>query len=412
MGSIYTGIDLGTDSIKICVVEKMRKGFKLLASVASPSSYIDGGEITNTKGCVEELKKALTSINDMLGIKINKAICLLNPINLRMDIIEGSTNVMDIENISGADISNLLNNAINDIDLEDNELVTSTPINFVIDGDRKVKDPKGLSGALLESKIVISSINKSSLYRVLEVLKLAGVDTVDICFKSTGDYYVLKNNNLDNQTGAIINIGEKSSNISIFNKGIQIKNSTINMGSLNVDKDISYIYNCSLDVARDLKENFAYATHDDADDSEKTTILDKENNSKTINQVELSRIVEARMKEILNLASNEIKNLTNRRISYIIVTGGLSEINGMDHLIDIYYGNTGILCYINIVGIRHNKYSSVLGGCMYFDDKLSFREKKYNMVSNEDISEIVSIDGDVGYSNNNIISRVFGHFFD
>ena len=117
------------------------------------------------------------------------------------------------------------------------------------------------------------------------------------------------------------------------------------------------------------------------------------------------------MKDILNLCSNEIKNLTNRKISYIIVTGGLSEIKGMDHLIDIYYGNIGILCYINVTGIRHNKYSSVLGGCMYFDDKLSFREKSYNMVTDEDISEIVSIDGDVTYSNN-IISRVFGHFFD
>ena len=411
MGSIYTGIDLGTDSIKICVVEKMRKGFKLLASVASPSSYIEGGEITNTKGCVEELKKALTSINDMLGIKINKAICLLNPVNLRMDIIEGSSQVLDPESISGVDISNLLNNAINDIDLEDNELVTSTPINFIIDGDRKVKDPKGLMGNRLDSKIVISSINKSSLYRVLEVLKLAGVDTVDICFKSTGDYYVMKNNNLDNQTGAIINIGEKSSNISIFNKGIQIKNSTINMGSLNVDKDISYIYNLNLDTARDLKENFSYATHDDADDSETETVIDKESNKKVINQLELSKVVEARMKDILNLCSNEIKNLTNRKISYIIVTGGLSEIKGMDHLIDIYYGNIGILCSINVTGIRHNKYSSVLGGCMYFDDKLSFREKSYNMVTDEDISEIVSIDGDVTYSNN-IISRVFGHFFD
>ena len=318
---------------------------------------------------------------------------------------------MDPESISGVDISNLLNNAINDIDLEDNELVTSTPINFVIDGDRKVKDPKGLMGNRLDSKIVISSINKSSLYRVLEVLKLAGVDTVDICFKSTGDYYVMKNNNLDNQTGAIINIGEKSSNISIFNKGIQIKNSTINMGSLNVDKDISYIYNLNLDTARDLKENFSYATHDDADDGETETVIDKESNKKVINQLELSKVVEARMKDILNLCSNEIKNLTNRKISYIIVTGGLSEIKGMDHLIDIYYGNIGILCYINVTGIRHNKYSSVLGGCMYFDDKLSFREKSYNMVTDEDISEIVSIDGDVTYSNN-IISRVFGHFFD
>ena len=142
MGNIYTGIDLGTDSIKIVVVEKIRNKFNLLASTSTPSSYINNGEITNTKGCVNALKGALSEIEDMLGLKIDKAICALNPVNLKMDIVEGSIKVDDPSSITGVDISNLLNDAIDKVDLEDAELVTATPINFVIDGDNKVSDPR------------------------------------------------------------------------------------------------------------------------------------------------------------------------------------------------------------------------------------------------------------------------------
>ena len=411
MSNIYTGIDLGTDSIKIVVVEKINKKFNLLASVSTPNSYIINGEITNTKGCVNALKGALAEIEDMLGIKIDKAICALNPINLNMDIVEGNTLVEDPNNISGLDISNLLNDAIDKVDLDNQELVTSTPIMFVIDGSSRVRDPKGMKGERLSSKIVISSINKKSMYKFLEVLKLAGVDTVDVCFKSTGDYFCIKNDYYDKLVGAVINIGEESTNVSIFNKGIQIKNSVVSMGSSHIDRDISYIFNCDSETSRDLKENFACVLSEDADEYESVPIKDREGEDKTIKQVGVSKIVEARVREILKLASDEIKNLTNREISYIIVTGGLSEINGMDHLVDSYFNGLGKVCKIKVMGVRHNKYSSSLGSCIYFDDKLSLRGKTYNMVNDEGKNNLVQIDSEMS-SNNNIIGRVFGHFFD
>ena len=411
MSNIYTGIDLGTDSIKIVVVEKINKKFNLLASVSTPNSYIINGEITNTKGCVNALKGALAEIDDMLGIKIDKAICALNPIDLNMDIVEGNILVEDPNNISGLDISNLLNDAIDKVDLDNQELVTSTPIMFVIDGNDRVRDPKGMRGERLSSKIVVSSINKKSMYKFLEVLKLAGVDTVDVCFKSTGDYFCIKNDSYDRQVGAIINIGEESTNVSIFNKGIQIKNSVVSMGSCHVDRDISYIFNCDAETSRDLKENFACVLSDDADEYESVPIKDREGEEKIIKQVGVSKIVEARVREILKLASDEIKNLTNREISYIIVTGGLSEINGMDHLVDLYFNGLGKVCRIKVMGVRHNKYSSSLGSCIYFDDKLSLRGKTYNMVTDEEKNNLVQIDSEMS-SNNNIVSRVFGHFFD
>ena len=246
---------------------------------------------------------------------------------------------------------------------------------------------------------------------MLEAIKLAGVDSIDVCFKSTGDYFTVKNDEYDNSVGAIINIGEDSTNVSIFNKGIQIKNSIINMGSVHVDRDISYIYNCNNDESRKLKEDFVYAFAEDADSNEEIVVKDRDGNDKNINQVGVSKVVEARVREILKLSYDEIKNLTNRKISYIIITGGLSEMNGMDHLVEIYFNGLCKVCKIDIIGIRNNKFSSALGSCIYFDDKLALRGKSYNMINTEEFSNMVSIDDGVSNSEN-FVSKVFGHFFD
>ena len=39
-----------------------------------------------------------------------------------------------------------------------------------------------------------------------------------------------------------------------------IKNKIINVGSVNIDKDITYIFKTSLNVSRSLKENFIVAS--------------------------------------------------------------------------------------------------------------------------------------------------------
>ena len=144
MGNVYTGIDIGTNSIKIVVLEKIKNKFNLLSSISTPCPYITNGEITNTKGVSTLVRKSLDEIENMLGLTITKAVCCLNPIHLKMDIVEGSVDTLDSQKITGADITNLLNDAIGKINFEDQELVTSTPIYFVIDGVKKVKDPKGL----------------------------------------------------------------------------------------------------------------------------------------------------------------------------------------------------------------------------------------------------------------------------
>lgn len=410
MGDIYTGIDLGTDSVKIVVMEKRQDKFVVLSSSSYPSQGIRNGQVVDIKAAANSIRGAVKKCENILDIKIKKIVAALSPIDCKMDIVVRTVDVLDPSAITGVDISNVLNEAINSHQVEGYEIITVTPISFSVDDKENIKDPKGMSGSILEAKIVISSIPKSGLYKMLEAIGLAGLETVDVAFTSTGDYYATRGTGVDNYVGAVVNIGKNSTNVSIFNKGIQIKHSLLPIGSSNVDKDLAYVFSIKGNDACKIKENFAFALEEYADQSEKINILTTDNQKKEINQLEVSKVVEARLVEILKLSKNEIKNLTNREIRYIIVTGGLSEIQGFHLLIDREFSGLAKVCKISTIGIRHNKYSSAYGVIKYFDEKLSLRERVYDMIDKENREILTSTENKL--SDYERFNEVYGHLFD
>ena len=412
MNDVYTGIDLGTDSVKIVVCSKIGDHYSILASSSYPSSGIKDGFIVDTKAAVNSVKKAVSEVEDALGIPVSKVVACVPPTNCSMDIVSGSATVEDYNEIRGEDVSKVLLDALKQVELGDVELVTAMPIHFTIDDDVTVSDPKGMRGSTLSAKVVVSTTEKEPLYKILEVLSLAGLDTVDISYSSFGDYYACADKKYDELVGAIINIGETSTNISIFNRGIQIKNGLIPAGSLHVDKDLAYAFKCNLEDARRMKENFALALASYADSNDTWTVVDEAHEEKEINQLNASKVVEARVREILKLAKNEIKNLTNREIRYIIITGGLSELAGFPYLVDQEFGFVAKLSNITTMGVRHNKFSSCLGIVRFFHDKLDLRGKSYNMFTNEELGLLMSCDSVCSISNDNTNHKVFDHFFD
>lgn len=123
-----------------------------------------------------------------------------------MDIVLGSVDVINKECISGEDVINVFKDSLVGHIKDDYEIITSFPISFRVDDKENIKDPKGMKGSLLEVKTVISSVSKEPLYKILEVLKLSGVDAVDVGYCSTGDYYTVRSKRIDSLVGAVINI--------------------------------------------------------------------------------------------------------------------------------------------------------------------------------------------------------------
>lgn len=412
MKKIYTGIDLGSFSIKIVVCEVVNNKFHVLAASNTRCKGIKNGLVTDMEEASIYLKKAKKEVEDMLGITIDQAVVTVPSIDKDFDIVEGKVNVED-ENkmVSATDINNVFQDAVLGKVNETKELITITPIFFQVDDKEPVKDPKGMVGESLFVKAVITSIPKENFRNTVNLLKSCGITPVDVTYGIMGDYYEARNIDFDKSVSAIINIGYSKTEVSIFNKGIMIKDEMIDSGSKLIDKDLSYVYNLKRSQARVLKENFAVSNTRYSDVNDTIELTNKNGDDITLNQLEVSEVVEARLVDLLRLAKKQINILTNREISYIIITGGISELAGFEYVVENVFDRRCSILDINTMGIRSNMYSSSYGIVKYFHNKLYLRGLSYSMVSEKEANNLISTKGKtLNNSHDNIISKVFSYF--
>ena len=129
-----------------------------------------------------------------------------------------------------------------------------------------------------------------------------------------------------------------------------------------------------------------------------------------VNQYMLSEMVEYKLIEILKNLKNDINGLTNREISYIIVTGAITSMLGFDALIQDTYGMKGKILDVNIIGIRDSKYNTSFGAIKYFVDKLNVRKKDYTMFIDEKVEEMLRARKKMGTGS--ALGKIFGKIFD
>lgn len=412
MKNIYTSIDLGTDSIKIVVMELHKNKLNLLAASSFKSKGIKKGVISDIERATESLKNAIKEVEIMLGVSIRKAIASV-PSYFANFIFTKSEVKITNENktITSDDVGEVLKKSMADKITGDNGLVTILPIDFSVDDKEPVKDPKGIIGEVLSVRAILAVTPKKNIYSVVNLIEGIGIEVVDISLNSIGDSYVFKTKDNSNQIGAIINIGSEITEVSIYNKGIIVKNAIIGLGGQNVDNDISYIYKTSREHSKLIKERFALAhkLHASVNDfyEVKTTFGD----IIKINQFEVSEVIMSRIEEILVLAKKEISILTNKNMQYIVITGGTSHLNHFNYIADDVFGKLVTVGDIKVVGARHNKYSSAIGNIIYFINKLKLKGKNYSMFSAEDVEDISTAKkGLINTGNDSMLGKVFGFF--
>ena len=379
---MYTSIDLGSHSIKIIVSEKVDDKFVVLASTSVRSKGIKRGVIKDYELALESLKEASSNIEKKLGIKIKKVLLNFPLYELNTTIETGEVEVNTI--VSGKDIRKVIKKAVVDNVPENMEVIYLEPIVFEVDSNIQVVDPKGLTSSKLKVRLAVSSIEKEILYEYLKLLHDGGLEVEDISYGIVGDYFEGKNKEIAKKLGVVVNIGYSKTEIAVLNKGIMLKGSCLPVGSSKIDKDISYIYKIDRKLAAELKETFAVASYNYADKNDYREVETISGEVIQINQFELSQIVEARLKEMIKNVKLEVNNLTNREISYIIVSGGVTNLTGFSYLIEDEFNFEKTICNITPLGIRSNVYSSCLGIIKYFDNKMDFRDIKYTMINEED----------------------------
>lgn len=409
MKQIITSLDIGSDKIKLVVSEAYDNDFFVLACSEVSSKGIKKGFVVNPDEAVISIKECFKRINDVLGIKIDNVI-LTVPSDLS-DFIksEGYTTINREENVvNGEDIIRALQACVYNKVSSNKELVNIMPLDYILDDKNVVLDPKNKKATKLTINSVLGLVPKKNIYGIFALLDSIGIKVTDICFGGLADYYEFRKKGMIDSEVAVVNIGKDKTEVSIISNGVLIGNDVLNVGGRNIDRDISYVYDISSKESSKLKEKFALAHKKHASTSETYECLTKNGETIKINQYEISEVVYERIKEILELSKKQINILTKKEISYIIITGGVTEIEGFSEVVDEVIGKKAFLGNITELGVRNNKFSSALGITKYYVEKINFRNKIASTISEEKQEEMFQVKKKYG----SILGKVYGYFFD
>lgn len=408
MRKVYTSIDIGSDTIKFVVGENLNNQVKVLSSYEIKSKGIRKGLVIDSNLASNAVKDGIKEINKDLGFDIKKVIVNVSEEEARFKLVSAK---MTIDGIITSDIINKLikTSVYNKLD-NDYELVTAVPIDFMIDGESSGIKVINKKASEVELKAIMISVPKKNIYSVIETIEKSNLEVVDITLPSLGDYYEVRSRLTDNKVGAIINLGHETTNVGVFNHGKLMNVGVINLGGLNVDKDLAYVFGVNIFDGRMLKEKFASSHKRFNVLNDTFEIKNTIGETIKLNQLEVTEVVMSRLVEILNFAKKQILLLTKQEIDYIIITGGLTEIKSFKNLITEVFGKGTIVYKIDTIGVRDNKYTTALGMIKYFIDKMDVRGKEYSMISETDEELLIKPDSRLKKDNIDVIGKMFKNF--
>ena len=415
MKKIYTSIDIGTDTIRILVCEYFQGKFRTLAVSSVRTKGVKSGCIVDDTMLIERLKLALDDIESRINVKIKKVIVTIPPFDAEFNLVHGNIPIVNEEKmVTEKDILRVQNSVVGDI-LPNMELVNVTPIDFTIyeNGSEieTIKDPKNKICDRLGIRAMVVTVPKSFVISFVKVVEAAGVEVVDLVLSPIADFEEVNKPEYEDAVVSIINIGRDTTSISMFNKGIITNSSILKIGSRVIDEDISYIYYTNRKTARKIKENFGIAHPRYANKSETYESRDINGKLIKVNQYELSEIINKRLVEILNVAKNEAKVLTNKQIRYIMVLGGITDMPGVNFVLEDVFGSNASVHTMNTLGIRKARFITVFGAIKHFVKKIKLRGKEYSMFSSDDVDSLVHSKARIGRSDS-VFGKLISYFFD
>ena len=238
------------------------------------------------------------------------------------------------------------------------------------------------------------------------------ISIFDICVSPLADYYEFKTPDMLKKVGAVVNIGYSNTTVSIINKGILTSSEIIDIASSSIEKDIAYIFKTSKTDALYLKENLAVADIHMARPNENITIKDINDDDRTISEYDVSAVTISRLKELSSLIKKQINLLTKKEISYIIITGGVTNLPYFEHFIQDNFKDLANYEVVKELGVRDNRYSNVVGAIKYYNSRLKLRNVEISIFDLEQQEELGGTSKKVNISENSLLGKIYGYFFD
>jgi cell division protein FtsA len=351
-GDCIVGLDIGTTKISVMIGRKNQYGkLEILGTGRAVSIGVARGIVANIDQTVTSIKEAVEEAQQKSGLDIKEVYVgiagqHIKSLQHRGEIVRDN---IEIE-IEKADIDKLKSNMFKLITIPGEEVIHVIPQEYTVDGEDGIQDPRGMAGVKLEANFHVITAQVGAVRNIMRCVEKAGLIPKELVLEPFASAVATLDDDEEREGVALVDIGGGTTDVAIFLDNIIRHTAVIPFGGNIITKDIKSGLQILEKQAELLKIKFGSAMYTDDQENVMVSIPGlRGREPKEIAVKNLSEIIGARYKEIIDLVYHEIKvsGYENKLMTGIVLTGGGSQIRNLKQLVAFITGKETRIGYPN-----------------------------------------------------------------
>ena len=358
----FTGLDIGTNSIKVLVAELRNGELNVIGVSNAKSKGVKDGIIVDIEAAATAIKSAISQAEEKAGISIKSVNVGLPGNLLQVEPTQGMIPVTsDTKEITDQDVENVVKSALTKSMTPDREVITFIPEEFIVDGFQGIRDPRGMMGVRLEMRGLLYTGPRTILHNLRKTVERSGVQVENIIISPLALVRSVLNEGEREFGATVIDMGAGQTTVAtIRNQELQFTN-ILQEGGDYVTKDISKVLKTSQKLAEGLKLNYGEAYPSLASNETFQVEVIGEVEPVEVTESYLAEIISARIKHIFEQIKQELERRHLLDLpGGIVLIGGNAILPGIVELAQEVFG-VGVKLYVpNQIGIRNPAFAHVI----------------------------------------------------
>ena len=331
---LVVGLDIGTYKVSAIVGELGESGLEVVGIGTAPSKGLRKGVVVNIEATVESIRKAVEEAELMAGCEIHTVTTGIAGAHIKGFNSHGVVAVKSPE-VSASDVERVLDAARAVALPMDRQVIHVLPQEFVVDDQDGIKEPIGMAGVRLESKVHIITASVTSTQNVVKCCQRAGLHVADLVLEplASGEAVVTPE---ERELGVVlVDIGGGTTDLVVFHNGAVKHTAVLPIGGHHLTNDISAGLRTPYAEAEKIKQRFGCALSNMVARQETIEVPSIGGRGpRVLSRQILAEIIEPRVEEIFSLVAREVarSGYDDLLASGVVVTGGTTVLEGVPEL--------------------------------------------------------------------------------
>jgi cell division protein FtsA len=328
---LIVGLDIGTTKIAAIVGEVNDEGIDVIGVGTHPSRGLRKGVVTHIDNTVASIKRAVEEAELMAGCEISTVYAGIAGGHIRGFNSHGIVAVKDGE-VRESDVARVIDAAKAVAIPMDREIIHVLPQDFVVDSQDGIKEPLGMSGVRLETRVHIVTAAVTSAQNIIKCCQRCGLQVADLVLQPLASAEAVLHDDEKELGVALIDIGGGTTDITIFNEGSIVHTGVVPLGGNHLTNDIAVGLRTPFVEAEKIKQRWGCATNEMVDPEEEIEVPSVGGRAaRKLSRRILCEIIEPRVEEMFLLVQREIAKTGYEEMlaSGAVITGGTTILDGM-----------------------------------------------------------------------------------